>query len=194
MDVQPALPKLNLVDIPGANGSKDLSTQPAGRVVYKDRKITWTFALYPGEDWHSKHRLVSNTLNGVAGHIVLDDDPDYYYQGRLNVKKYKSNGLLHQIVIEATCHPFKLKQTETKVVAALNSQYVTLALVNERRPVVPFITVTAETTLRWKGSTVTLKAGTHKVLDIELVEGVNLLEAKATGAGEITVAYREGAL
>ena len=42
VDVQPAPPKLNLVDIPGANGSKDLSTQPAGRVVYEDRKITWT--------------------------------------------------------------------------------------------------------------------------------------------------------
>lgn len=194
-DVQPAQPKLNLVDVPGANGSKDLSTQPAGRVVFEDRVITWTFALYPGENWSQKHRQVSNALNGLACDIVLDDDPDYYYQGRLSVKKYKVDGLLRQITIEAICRPYKLKRVETRVVSALNTTYRTLALVNERKPVVPVITVTAETTLRWNGGTVVVNAGSHLVADLVLEPGANLLEAKTnSGSGEITVAYREGAL
>lgn len=193
--VQPAQPKINLVDIPGADGSKDLSTQPAGRVVFEDRTITWTFALYPGEDWDNKHRQVSNALNGLACEIVLDTDLNYYYQGRLTVKNYKVDGLLRQITVEAVCRPYRLKRVETKIDADLTADFRTLALVNERKPVVPIITVSAETTLRWQGATVTVNAGTHKIADIELQPGVNLLEARATsGVGEIIVTYREGAL
>lgn len=195
VDVQPAAPKTNLVNIPGADGSKDLSTQPAGRVVFGDRKITWTFALYPGENWDRKHQQVSSALNGLACEIVLDSDPDYYYEGRLTVKKYKVDGLLRQITIEATCRPYKLKRFETKIVADLTTAFSTLPLVNERKIVIPTITVTAETTLRWKGGTLVVAAGTHRIADIELQPGANLLDAKVTtGTGKITVAYREGAL
>lgn len=195
VDVQPAPPKVNLVNVPGADGSKDLSTQPAGRVVYGDRKITWTFALYPGENWDRKHQEVSSTLNGQACEIVLDTDPDYYYEGRLTVKKYKVDGLLRQITIEATCKPYKLKRTETKIVASLGTAYATVPLVNDRKVVIPTITVTAETTLRWKDRTLVVAAGSHRIADIELQPGANLLDAKVTsGTGSITVAYREGAL
>lgn len=195
VDVQPALPKLNLVDVPGADGSKDLSTQPSGRVVFEDRDITWTFALYPGDNWDKKHQQVSNVLNGLACDIALDSDPDYYYQGRLSVSKYKKDGMLRQITVKAVCRPYKLKQVETKVVSPLTTAYTPLALVNERKLVIPSITVTAETTLRWQNRTVTVAAGTHRIADIELQPGVNLLDAKTTsGTGQITVAYREGAL
>lgn len=194
VDVQPAPPKLNFVEVPGANGSKDLSTQPAGRLVFGDRKIVWTFALYPGENWERKRQQVSDALNGLACHIVLDSDPDYYYDGRLVVKQYTMDGLLRQITIEATCRPYKLKHHETKVTAALGTTYKTLSLVNGRKPAVPTVTVNVDTTLRWQGRTVVIAAGTHRIADIELEQGVNQLEAKASAAGEITVVYQEGAL
>lgn len=195
VDVQPAQPKLNLVDVPGADGSKDLSAQPGGRVVYEDRKLTWTFALYPGQNWHAKHMEVSNALNGLSCEIVLDDDPGYYYQGRLSVEKYNVDGLLKQITVTATCRPYKFKLGETTVTSSLTTAYKAIDLPNDRKPVVPTITVTAETTLRWNGNTFTLNAGTHKVLDIELKQGANTLEAKVTsGSGSIAVAYQEGAL
>ena len=115
VEVQPAEPKLNLVDIPGADGSRDLSSLPAGRVVYSDRSITWTFALYPGEKWDAKHRQVSNALNGRECKITLDTDPDYYFQGRVIVKKYNHDRTLHQITVEAICRPWILKQHPTRV-------------------------------------------------------------------------------
>ena len=195
VDVQPAQPKLNLVDVPGADGSKDLSAQPAGRIVYQDRTLTWTFGLYPGENWHAKHREVSNALNGRACDITLDDDPGYYYQGRLSVEKYNVDGLLKQIVVKAICRPYKFKQEETVVSSSLTTAYKDIDLPNDRKPVVPVITVSANTTLQWDGNTFTLNAGTHKVLDIELKEGGNTLAAKvASGTGSITVTYQEGAL
>lgn len=115
VEVQPAEPKLNLVDVPGADGSKDLSTQPAGRVVYEDRTITWTFALYPGEKWDAKHRQVSNALNGRECRITLGTDPDYYFQGRVAVKKYNIDRTLRQITVEAICRPWILKRMQTSV-------------------------------------------------------------------------------
>ncbi len=195
VEVQPAEPKLNLVNIPGADGSKDFSEQPAGRPVYEDRKITWTFALYPGENWDAKHSQVSNAINGRLLKITLDSDPGYYYLGRVTVKKYKVSGLLRQITVEATCRPYKLRQLETTATLALNTGYKTIRLLNDRKPVVPAITVTAATTLLWKGNTFAVAAGTHKILDIELQEGANVLEAKvASGTGSLTVVYQEGSL
>ena len=195
VDVQPAEPKLNLIDIPGADGSKDLSEQPTGRVVYGDRKLTWTFALFPGENWHDKHRQVSNALNGKRCRITLDGDPAYCYVGRLAVRKYNTDKLLRQIIIEAICAPYRLKQEVTTVTADLSTTQATISLPNDRKPVVPEITVSADTVLVWKNSTYTISAGTHKVLDIELQEGENTLAAKTlSGTGTIVLAYQEGAL
>lgn len=193
--ISPAEPKLNFIDIPGADGSKDLSTSPAGRVVYKDRSVQWAFALYPGDRWEEKQRQVSRELNGRRCRITLDTDPDYYFDGRLTVKSYKRNQTLRQIIVEAICRPYMLKQQHTTVLANISAEYTALTLRNECKPVIPTITVTAETTLRWGGFTTTIPAGTHKVLDIQLETGDNLLEAKTTsGTGTITITYQEGAL
>lgn len=195
VDVQPPKLRLNIVDIKGADGAKDLSDMPAGRATYGTRKITWTFALYPEDKWAKKHQQVCGELHGKNAHITIDGDPEYYYTGRLSVSKYKSDGLLHRITVEATCQPYKLKQLETSVARSLTTAYTTLRLLSDRKPVVPTITVSAETTLRWKGNTFTLAAGTHKVLDIEFTEGENVLEAKTvSGTGTITLKYQEGAL
>ena len=195
VEIQPAEPKLNLIDIPGGDGSKDLSDRPAGRIVYKDRILTWLFALYPGENWHDKHKQVSNALNGRRCQITLDDDPGVYYDGRLSVKKYNTDKLLRQITVEATCHPYMLKQQETRVEAALTTAFQTINLPNWKKPVIPAITVPSGTTIRWKGATATLTAGTHRLLDVELQEGDNLIEAKLeSGTGNIVITYREGSL
>lgn len=193
--VQPAQPKLNLKDIPGADGSKDLSDRPAGRVVYADRILTWTFALYPGENWGTKHHEVSNALNGRRCKITLDDDPDCYYEGRLTVKKYNTDKALRQITVEATCSPWALRQTETRVETALTTSYRIVSLPNWFKPVIPEITVPSGTFIRWKGVEAALPAGTHRLLDIELQAGANQLEAKLeSGTGTIVITYREGSL
>lgn len=115
VEVDPAEPKLNMIEIPGADGAVDMTERPAGRVTYKPRKITWTFALYPGENWDAKHRQVNNALNGKRCNITLDSDPEYYYQGRVSVNKHNVDGQLRQIVVVAICQPYKLRQLQTRV-------------------------------------------------------------------------------
>lgn len=200
VDVQPAEPKLNIVDVPGADGGKDFTKQPAGRVVYNDRKLTWIFALYPGEVWGAKRREVSNALNGRRCQITLDSDPDYYFDGRLSVKKYNVDKTLRQITVEAICRPYMMKQQETVVRGSMAQDHSvrTLMLRNERKYVVPTITLDVAAIVSFGAADYALPAGTHKLLDIELQPGTNELRARTadavTTSGTITVTYREGSL
>lgn len=199
VDIQPAEPKLNLVDIPGADGSKDLTEKPGGRVVYKDRTLTWIFALYPGENWHDKHRQVSNALNGRRCKITLDDDPGHYYQGRLSVKKYNADKALRQITVVATCSPWALKQELTVKTLTVNDKAAhTIVLENEKKPVIPTIVVSDLAVIGFgKDSDLgtRLDPGEYTSLDIELQAGENVLKVYFVGgAGTITVTYQEGSL
>lgn len=195
VEVKPASPKTNFVDIPGGDGSKDLTEALGVGVKYADREITWTFALYPGADWYAKQREVSGALNGLKCNITLDDDPGYYYEGRLAVADYKADRLLRQITVKAICRPYKLKQSETTVSSSLTTTNKTLTLNNDRMPVVPTITVTATTVITFAGNSYTINAGTHKLLGIRLTAASQTLQAKtSSGTGTITIKYREGAL
>lgn len=200
VEVQPAKPKLNIVDVPGADGGKDFSEQPAGRVVYNDRTVTWIFALYPGDNWGAKQREVSNALNGRRCRITLDSDPDYYFDGRLAVDKYEADRALRQITVEALCRPYMLKQQETAVRGTLPANHapISLTLHNKRKQVVPTITLDVAAAITFGSLSYALPAGTHKLLDIVLQPGVNRLSAHSTEtvttAGEITITYQEGSL
>lgn len=199
VDVQPAEPKLNLIDIPGADGSKDLTERPAGRATYKDRQITWTFALYPGENWHDKHSQVSNELNGKRCKITLDDDPGWYYIGRLVVKKYNIDKALRQITVEAICSPWKLKQDLTVSVLTVNDTIsYRIVLLNKKKPAIPTIELTHTAHLAiGEGTTLSnaIAPGTYTSLDLELQEGENVLRVYfPEGTGTITITYQEGSL
>lgn len=196
VDIEPAKPKTNFIDIPGADGSKDFSESPAGRVVFKTRKITWTFKLYPGDDWATKRTQVSNAINGRSCKITLDDDPEHYYQGRVTVDKHASDSILHTITVVATCQPYKLAQLVTNSVDIdLTTTDRAMTIRCGRMPTVPTFTVTAPTVLTWKGNTYTVQAGTHKILDITLTEGLNGISARTvSGTGKIKYSLQRGEL
>lgn len=198
VDIQPAEPKLNRVDIPGADGSKDLSELPAGRVVYKDRKITWTFALYPGDKWDDKHSQVSNALNGLKCTIHLDTDPDWYYEGRLTVKKYNRDKALRQITVEAVCFPYKLKYALSGGDYNINSIAIPITLSNKKKPAIPSIYASVQAEIRWNEARAVISAGSwYSSLDIELPEGDSVIYVRAVNANEtgyIRIQYREGSL
>lgn len=92
--------------------------------------------------------------------------------------------------------PWRYKLTPTTVARSdLGTAYKQLSLPNERRPVIPTITVEQTTTLLWGGSTITLSAGTYRRADICLAAGSNILKAKvASGTGSISVEYQEASL
>lgn len=198
VEIQPAEPKLNLIDIPGADGSKDLSDRPAGRIMYKDRKITWTFALFPGDKWDDKHSEVSNALNGLRCTIHMHSDWDWYYEGRLTVKKYNVDKALRQITVEATCFPYKLQYSLSGGNFDINSTARQITLSNKQKPAVPDIYASVMAEITWNGAKAVISPGVwYSSLDIELPRGDSVITARAVNADEtgyIRILYREGSL
>lgn len=190
----PAEPKTNYIDITGGDGSLDL-TEGLGEVKYKDRNFAFTFSINPSEKmtFDEKVSQVSNALNGKKFKITLDRDPEYFWEGRCIVDKYAQNKRLGQVSVKATVRPYKLKQNKTVTSFSLTSEQKEITLKNGRKSVVPEITCTDDnTTVIFGNVTETLSSGTHRILDIYLKEGNNLL--KVSGSGTITFVYQEGEL
>lgn len=196
VDIQPAEPKLNLIDIPGADGSKDLSEQPRGRMTYKDRKITWVFALFPGDKWDAKHAEVSNALNGKRCTIHLYSDWDWYYEGRVVVKKYNVDKALRQITVEAICYPYKRKFALSGGDFDITTDRVQITLHNEQMPTVPDFYADVETEILWNGTMRVISPGVwFSSLDIELPKGESSVGLRAISTpGRVRILYREGSL
>lgn len=114
VNIPPAAVKTNFLNIPGADGSADL-TEALGEVKFKDRTCTFTFTAFPQDDFEEKKQEISNLLNGKRCKIRLDKDPNYYWIGRCSINSYASNKSLHQIVVGATVAPYKYKVDETNV-------------------------------------------------------------------------------
>lgn len=197
VDVSPAAPKTTYVDIPGADGSLDLS-EALGEVKFYDRTLKFTFTMHPGGDlseaaWEAKKTQVSNRLNGLACQIALDKDPGYYWQGRASVDEYQSNKRVRQIVVSAVVRPYKLKQEVTVVSTAISSTGKALTLKNSRRPVSPTVSCTNDNTkVVFGGSTYTFSKGDHKDLGIRLKEGDN--QVTVSGSGTVKFTYQEADL
>lgn len=196
VDIQPAEPKLNLINVPGADGTKDMSELPGGRLYYKDRKITWIFALFPGDNWDAKHAEVSNALNGRRCTIHLHSDWDWYYEGRVVVKKYNRDKALRQITVEATCNPYKRKFALSGGNFPITTTHLDITLTNKQLPVVPDILVTVQAEITWNGGTAVLSPNVwYSSLNIELPKGDSIIGVRAISeAGTARILYREGSL
>ena len=194
-DIPPASPKTNYVDIPGADGSVDL-TEAHGEVRFNDRDCKFTFTMKPDDvmTWEEKKTEIGNILNGKKVKITLDKDEDFYYTGRCTVNSFLSNKKIRQIVVTARVSPYKLKQNETVLEYQLSETAQTIIIQNLRKTVAPYIETTDKnTTVKFGNATFILQsAGTHRILDILLVMGDNPLTI--SGTGTITFRFQEGAL
>ena len=190
VNIPPAQVKTNYIDIPGGDGSVDL-TEALGEVKFSDRECSFTFTVFPYEDFEEKKKNISNLLNGTRCRMVLDKDPQYFWEGRCFINEYASDKNLHQIVVKAMVAPYKLKVTKTEVMIQAGEEVPAL-LVNGRKTTVPTITCTKDTLITFEGNTYTLNAGTRTVPDIELKHGLNTLTV--TSEDPVKFTYQEGDL
>jgi phage-related protein len=192
--IPPAAPKTTYVEVPGADGSVDL-TEAHGEVRYSDRQLEFTFTAHPldATDWEEKKTAVSNALNGREFNITLDKDDEFYYVGRCTVKDYNESKKIRKITVTAKVKPYKFSHMLTSETISLTSAPKTIWLHNSRKTLSPSIICSDDNTKIVQGNAeYTLNAGTHKILDIRLVEGENQLQV--SGSGTVTFEYREAEL
>mgnify|MGYP000054464539 CR=1 FL=1 len=108
--------KTEIIDIPGADGSKDLSETLASRPLYGNREISITLAVpHECHDWLPLISRVSNFIHGQSMKIVFDSDPQYFYKGRCSVETVNTWEALPEIAIKITADPFKISEKSKEV-------------------------------------------------------------------------------
>lgn len=185
-------PKVQQIEIEGGDGVLDL-TEFFGDVKYNNRSLSFTFSkmnIVP-DGFLALYSVVQNAIHGKKMQVILDDDPAFFYSGRVTVNEWKSNKNLGEIVIEVDAEPYKMKVAETVLSTGVQGS-ITVKLWNSRKRVVPKITTDAEMKISFGGYSGTFSAGTFTIPELELIEGENTLTV--TGTGNISFRYREGGL
>ncbi|MCD8158984.1 MAG: hypothetical protein LUD77_08840 [Clostridiales bacterium] len=169
--------KTNYIDLPGGNGSIDLSESLTGYPVYENRTGSFKFYVMNGyAEWQGRYSDIMSYLHGQRMKAVLADDPDWYYYGRFSVKGWESGDTWSEIEIGYEVEPYKWYKTN-------NTQGYTDApdvdewydedfiLGSNSAPVYPTVTVSRDVTARFVNkergidSTVILTAGTTEMPD-----------------------------
>lgn len=186
--------KVNEIDIEGADGSLDL-TEFFGEPKYENVKHKFQFStIVPQSQFLSAFSKVKNALHGKKMRIILDDDPLFYYMGRLHVSQFTNDKRIGMVSVEADCEPYKLKLDKTVVSRAVDGTEA-IVLTNSRKRAVPEVTIETESSLNivYQGSNIwDLGSGSYTLPELELTEGENTVTV--TGTGTIAFTWQEGSL
>lgn len=217
--ISPPSPKTIYIDIPAADGVIDLTESLAGEVKYENRTITCEFNVVDARKrWSNIYSNILDYLHGKRMKVVFDEDPTYYYIGRLKVNEWKSDKATSTIIIEGTVEPYKMNKSssvedwewdsfnfETGYITEFNDLTVEEKLVlnfpNSRKSVVPKWTVSSSdgNGLRVVIGGVASGRGSYDLPDgtttnpaIIFKEGMNYVEV--WGNGTISIDFRGGRL
>ncbi len=212
--------KTHIVDIPGADWHLDLSTALTGDVAYGSRTGSIEFIVdngqlsnYDHKKWHKVYSDIANYIHGRLLDVTLEDDPSFYYTGRLKLNEWKSEAHNSKVTIDYDLSPYKLEKFsslepwhwdtfnfETGIIRNYKDLKVDgeleLVIIGRRMAVTPSFEVKSSDgkgmKVAFEGKTYTLPDGTHRVVNIRTVEGDN--ELTITGNGTISIEYRGGCL
>lgn len=165
--LDPPQPKLYTVDIPGGDGSIDL-TEFAGFPVYKDREMVFRCYLLPG------FRLEPFTafIQGHRYEFRMSWEDDYIYRGRFHVEGWSLKARTFSLV--ATADPFKTLGLRTYYTDAFGGK--TVILPNGSGRVVPTVEVRKDTVISMLGESWRLVPGTWEPQGFWLRPGENVVE------------------
>ena len=110
----------NMVDVPGANGSIDITDAPRGFPVYGNRTGSLEFYVDHSRDWGTSngtpydwttaYHAVCAYLHGRQTKMYLADEPYYYYYGRFAVNSWKSDKQAARITIDYDVEPYVVSE------------------------------------------------------------------------------------
>ena len=106
--ISPPEPKTKLIEVPRSDTVIDLTESLTGKVHYGMRSGTFEFTVIDGRSkWPAVYSAIMNELHGRKVQIIMDDDPNYYYLGRVVVDEWESDKKTATIVLHAEVEPYK---------------------------------------------------------------------------------------
>jgi hypothetical protein len=186
--------KVRKIDIEGADSSLDY-TDFFGEAKYENVTQKFDFSTtVPQSEFLSLYSQIKNALHGKKMRIILDDDPLFYYLGRVSVSPFTTDRNIGLVSIECDCEPYKMKLQPTIMSVTVNGTD-NIVLTNSRKRAVPEVLIETDSSLNivFRESNIwDLGSGSYTLPELELVEGENIVTV--TGSGTITFTYQEGSL
>lgn len=105
--------KTEYVDLPGRAMPLDLSEVLTGHLLYGNRTGEWTFYAtndYTAYDWVKLRNSLASYIHGKQHRIILEDEPDWYYDGRLTFE-WETGDNWSMVTIGYDLEPFKHQVT-----------------------------------------------------------------------------------
>lgn len=113
-------PAYKYVEIPGKDGSLDLTDYLVKGPTYSNRQGSFEFYVtnliskHGYSVWISRKEEIASFLDGSKMKMMLDDDPEYYYIGRFFLKEWRNEASFSKVIIDYTIEPFKYKRDGRK--------------------------------------------------------------------------------
>lgn len=207
--------KKYLTDIPGGDGQIDFTEMVCGRAVYDRRSFSISFgAVKPRREWLPFMQQFAYEYHGRERKIIYDDEPDFYYIGRLAVDTdFERVATLGKFSVKVDAEPFRYsvvssaepwlwkpfnfrtgvitQACEIKITADNNEIVVPRGSVS----VCPEIIVEDVVTQMYvthEGKTYSLAAGRNRIPQIRV--GEKEVTLTFTGEGTVTLDYRRRVL
>ena len=216
--VNPPEVKTKYVKLPTSDGSVDYTETLNRRVTYGQRTGSWEFLLIPQSKWARVYSSLLNFLHGKKHTVILEDDPGYFYTGRLSVNEWKSDPHNSLVTIDYQLEPYKQSAEvsdedwlwddsfdKTIVYSTFNveksTQRVIVNIYNE--PISPLIICSEPIKMHCNGTYYNLVRGENQNENIELLPGENTLtfyriedpdDVVQDDVALITIRYREVSL
>ena len=106
--VSPPTPKMKIIQVPGSDRIIDLTETLTGQVHYEPRTIVFEFVSgAPRERLDSLHSDILTYMHGKTVKIIMDDDPNWYYTGRVYVGDLEADKRTATLTMTATVEPYK---------------------------------------------------------------------------------------
>lgn len=203
--INPPTPKTNYVDIPGMDGSLDY-TEVLSSIKYNNRQGSWEFIVLNGySEWYVRYSEIMNYIQGKKFRVILDDEPEYYYNCRLSMNSWQSDKDWSKIVIDYIAEPYKYPLSSTASYDWLWNElfnnviyygvfdvvgYKWRNLINDSGEDMPIaITTTAPMTILFGDSPAMIEEGTTEAA-LTLAPGDNIM--CFYGTGRVTIDYSKG--
>ena len=179
-DGQPT-PYTNFVEIPGRDGSLDLSEAVTGWPTYKDRTIKIVLALADASDWRGLSSVASALRSMVHGRrvtLAVSWDPAHTYSGRASVSDVTLHDMQEEIELTVVAGPYRDGGLTVMRISAAGG--VTLRLPTGDAHVQPTVEVARKTVLCAGDHQWTLEPGNWRLDDFWLGPDMDVVSIDTT--------------
>lgn len=197
------------VEVAGADGDLDLTEALVGRPNLDRRDAKFEFTVMDRARWDSVYTSLMNSIHGRDMHVVLDDDPYWYYDGRVQVDAFSTSKHTATITVTGYFDPYKKSlignslmwlwdtfNFETDIARDYADLVVdgslTTTIVGSKMPVTPVIEVSSNMSLLFQGTTYQLTTGRNRIAGMTLMD--QEYQMVFTGNGTVSVEFEIGSL